>query len=446
MNILIKNGRVIDPESGTDDTLDILIAGGTIADIKPRIEGHSGPVIDASRLVVVPGLIDMHVHLREPGFKEKETIATGSRAAAKGGFATVCCMPNTNPVNDCRAVTEEILAESRRSAVVNVFPIAAVSKGSRGEELVDFADLAAAGALAFSDDGHSVANSRLMRRALEAAKPLDRLVIDHCEDKALSKDGVMHEGAYSALYGLKGIPAAAEDIIVARDLILARDMRARLHIAHLSTKGAARALRAARDQGISVSAEVTPHHLTLTDAALEHQDPNLKMNPPLRGRDDVEALLEAVRDGVIDVIASDHAPHTEKEKGRDFGRAPFGIVGLETAVALVLDRLVNKNVISLLRFADMMSHTPAKLLGLANKGRIAVGADADLTILNQAKDITIDRDAFASKGRNTPFQGWKLKGQAVMTIVGGRVVYPFNFVFPTGPGETPERPRNPARP
>jgi dihydroorotase len=425
VNTLIKNGRVIDPTSGTDETLDILVIGGRIAEIKPRIDGRSEPVIDASRLVVVPGLIDMHVHLREPGYAAKETIATGSRAAARGGFTTICCMPNTNPVNDNRRVTEQILAEARRNAVVHVLPIAAVSKGSRGADLVDMADLAAAGAVAFSDDGSSVATSRLMRRALEAAKPLGRLVIDHCEDKALSRDGVMNEGRFSASFGLKGIPASAEEIIVARDLILARELQAPVHIAHLSTKGSAEALRTAKAQGTPASAEVTPHHLVLTDAALESRDPNLKMNPPLRSQDDVEALLQAVGSGVIDVIASDHAPHTDKDKGRDITRAPFGIIGLETAVSLVLDRLVHRNVISLPRFAELMSVNPARLLGLQGKGRIAVGADADLTLLNVSKEVTIDSRDFASKSRNTPFHGWKLRGQAVMTIVGGRVVYPF---------------------
>jgi dihydroorotase len=424
--ILIRNGRVIDPASGTDETLDILLAEGRIAAVKTSVEATADKVIDASRLVVIPGLIDMHVHLREPGAENKETIASGSRAAARGGFTTVCGMPNTRPVNDNRKVTARILEEAARSAVVNILPIAAVTTGSKGEELTDMAALAQAGAAAFSDDGSPVASSRLMTLALEKAQSLGRLVIDHCEDKALSRDGVMHAGKASARLGLKGIPAAAEDIMVARDIILARDLAAPVHIAHLSTKGAALAVEAAKARGIRVSAEATPHHLLLSDESVVPGDADFKMNPPLRSREDVDALLAALRSGAIDVIATDHAPHTESEKGRGFEKAPFGIVGLETAVSLVLDRLVHKGVISLPRFVALMSLNPARLLGLGAKGRIAEGADADLTLLNLAKDVVVDKNAFESKSRNTPFHGWKLKGQAVMTIVGGRIVYPFD--------------------
>ena len=435
MDILIKNGRVIDPASATDDTLDILISGGRIADIGPRIADFQGPVIDASRLVVVPGLVDMHVHLREPGFADKETIAAGTRAAARGGFTSVACMPNTSPVNDGPRVMEAMLGEIRRSAVVNVFPVAAVSRGSRGEELTDMAALRAAGAVAFSDDGNPVANSRLMRRALESAGTLGVPVIDHCEDRSLTRDGVMHEGRVSAALGLKGLPAAAEDIVVARDLILGRDTGSPVHIAHLSTRGSAFILGVAKERGVRATAEVTPHHLVLTDESLEKLDTNFKMNPPLRSRADVEGLVEAVRSGVIDAIASDHAPQTEKDKSRDLAKAPFGVVGLETTVPLVLDRLVHKNVISLLRFAELMSANPARILGLDGKGRIAAGADADLTLLNVSRDLTVDKAAFLSKGRNTPFDGWKLKGQAVMTIVGGRVVFPFDWTPPSATGK-----------
>ena len=427
MELLIRNGRVVDSATRTDETLDILIRDGKIAGVSPRIEVRAREVIDAARLVVVPGLIDMHVHLREPGYEAKETIATGSRAAAKGGFTTICAMPNTDPVNDNLRVTGQILAEAARTSPVNVLPIAAISKGSRGEELVDMAGLSEAGAVAFSDDGRPVAGSRFMKLALEAAKALGALVIDHCEDRDLSGAGVMHEGEHSRRLGLRGIPASAEEIMVARDLILARELATRVHIAHLSTAGSLLALRTAKDQGIPATAEVTPHHLLLTDAALEGRDPDFKMNPPLRSREHVEALVAAVRSGLIDVIATDHAPHTAEEKGRGLEKAPFGIVGLETAVPLLLDRLVHKKVISLGRFVELLSANPARLLGLRNKGRIAVGADADLTILNLAKLGTIDKNAFESKGRNTPFDGWKLKGRAVMTIVGGKVVYPFDY-------------------
>ncbi len=425
MSLLIKNGRVIDPSSGTDDTLDILIDGGRIVDLKAKIEGEGKTVIDASRLVVAPGFIDLHAHLREPGQEEKEDIRTASLAAAKGGFTSICAMPNTNPVNDNRSVTEYILFEAKKRAVVNIFPIAAITRGLAGLEITDMADLADAGAVAFSDDGRGVQDSQVMRRALEYANFLKLPVIDHCEDRNLSQDGLMHEGRAAYLFGLKGIPASAEDVMVARDIILAEASSARLHIAHLSTGGAARLVREAKKRKINVTAEVTPHHLTLTDTALERYDTSFKVNPPLRSREDVRALLEAVADGVIDVFATDHAPHSPEEKDVEFDRAPFGIDGLETAVSLLLDRIVNKKVISLTRFVEMLSWRPAQILGLKNKGRIAVGADADLTVLNLNKEIIVDVRSFASKSRNNPFHGWKLKGAPIMTIVGGRTVFPF---------------------
>jgi dihydroorotase len=425
VSLLIKNGRVIDPSSGTDDTLDILIDGGRIVDLKAKIEGEGKTVIDASRLVVAPGFIDLHAHLREPGQEQKEDIRTASEAAAKGGFTTVCAMPNTNPVNDNRSVTEYILFEARKRAVVNILPIAAITRGLAGEELTDMADLAEAGAVAFSDDGRGVQNSQVMRRALEYSNLLKLPVIDHCEDWNLSQNGLMHEGPAAYLFGLKGIPASAEDVMVARDIILAEASGARLHIAHLSTSGAARLVRDAKKRKINVTAEVTPHHLILTDTALENYDTSFKVNPPLRSREDVRALLEAIADGIIDVFATDHAPHTPEEKDVEFDRAPFGIDGLETAVSLLLDRIVNKKVISLARFVEMMSSRPAQILGLKNKGRIAVGANADLTVLNLNKEIVVDVRSFVSKSRNNPFHGWKLKGAPVMTIVGGRAVYPF---------------------
>jgi dihydroorotase len=427
MELVIRNGRVIDPESGTDDTLDILVADGRIADVRPRIEAAGRPAIDATRLVVVPGLIDMHTHLREPGYEMKETIATGARAAARGGFTSICAMPNTKPVNDDPRVTAGILETAARTAAVRVFPIAAITRGSRGTELVDFAALSGAGAVAFSDDGAPVADGRLMRRALEACLSLGALVIDHCEDKLLSGDGVMNEGDRSRRLGLPGIPASAEEVVVARDLILAGELGTRIHIAHLSTRGGARALRAAKDQGVRASAEVTPHHLLLTDAAVGGADADFKMNPPLRAREDVEALVEGLASGLIDVIATDHAPHTAEEKAAGMEKAPFGVVGLETAVPLVLDRFVHKKVITLRRFVELLAVNPARLLGMRTKGRVAPGFDADLTFLNLARESVVDKAVFESKGRNTPFEGWKLRGQAVMTMVGGRIVYPFDF-------------------
>ncbi len=423
MRLLIKNGRVIDPSSGIDETLDILIDRGKIVEIKPKIDNQEAKIIDASRLVVSPGFIDMHTHLREPGEEEKETIYTGSQAAARGGFTSIACMPNTNPVNDNRGVTEFIISEAKKRAVVNIFPIAAVTKEQKGEELIDMADLVEANAIAFSDDGFPVKTSLIMRRALEYSKLLNTLIIDHCEDRSLSEDGVMNEGYYSYLLGLRGIPDSAEEIIVARDLILAEKTGSRIHLAHLSVKGAVELLREAKKRRVKVTAEVTPHHLILDDSSLQTYDTNLKVNPPLRSKDDVKALLEAVKDGTIDVIATDHAPHTEDEKAVEFDQAPFGINGLETAVSLLLDRLVNKNVIPLSKFIEMIATKPAEILGLENKGKIRVGADADLTILNLHKEIVIDITKFKSKSRNNPFHGWKLKGAPTMTIVGGKIVY-----------------------
>jgi dihydroorotase len=425
VRLLIKNGRVVDPLSKTDETLDILIEKGQILDLKSKIEAKDASVIDASRLVVAPGFIDMHTHLREPGQEYRETIESGARAAAKGGFTSICSMPNTSPPNDCREVTEYILAQAAKKAVVNVFPIAAITKGLLGAELTDIADQAAAGAVAFSDDGKCVQNSLVMRRALEYSKFLNPLIIDHCEDHSLSEDGVMHEGPVSYELGLRGIPAAAEEIMIARDIILAASLDARIHIAHLSTKGSAHLVREAKKRKVKVTAEVTPHHLVLSDSYLENYGSEYKVNPPLRSAEDVQALLNAVRDGTIDAIATDHAPHAPEEKDVELDKAPFGIIGLETAVSLVLDRVVNKNVISLGRFVEMISLRPAQLLGLKNKGRIAVGADADLTILNLHKETIVDVDAFESKSRNCPFNRWKLRGAPVMTIVAGRIAYPF---------------------
>lgn len=423
MKLLIKNGRVIDPSTKTDETLDILIDKKKIVDIKAKINDKDARIIDASRLVVTPGFIDMHTHLREPGQENKETLQTGSLAAAHGGITTIACMPNTSPVNDSRGVTEYILSEAKKNAVVNIVPIAAVTLGLQGEELTDMADLRDAGAIAFSDDGVPVANSQIMRRALEYSQLLDAVIIDHCEDKKLSGQGVMHEGYYSLLYGVTGIPSTSEETMVARDIILAQKARSRVHLAHISTRNSAELIRNAKEKKIKVTAEVTPHHLLLTDESLKDYNPNFKMKPPLRSLEDVEALIEAVKDGTIDVFATDHAPHTPDEKAVELDYAPFGIIGLETAVPLLLDNFVNKNVISLERFVRMMSTHPAEILGLENKGKIHAGADADLTILNLHKEMTIDTSKFKSKSRNCPFDGWKCRGIPVMTIVGGKIVF-----------------------
>jgi len=423
VKLLIKNGRVVDPSSGLDKTIDVLIDKGKIAAVKPNIRASGSKIIDASRLVVAPGFIDMHVHLREPGQEEKETLSTGARAAARGGFTSIACMPNTEPVNDNRGVTEYILSEAKKKAVVNIFPVASITRRQLGEELTDMGDLSDAGAVAFSDDGFPVQNAQVMRRALEYSKILDTVIIDHCEDKNLSAEGVMHEGYHSYLFGLKGIPSSSEEIMVSRDIILAQRAGSPIHIAHLSTKGAVDLVRDAKRKKIKVTAEVTPHHLFLTDSSLENYDTSYKVNPPLRSKEDAQALIRAVKDGIIDAIATDHAPHTVDEKSVEFDKAPFGINGLETAVSLCLDKLVNAKVISLNKFIEMISLNPALILGLENKGRIQVGADADLTVLNLRQEIVVDINTFKSKGRNNPFHGWKLKGAPEMTIVGGKVVY-----------------------
>lgn len=423
MSLLIKNGRVIDPASGTDETLDILIEKGKIVAIKPKITANQAKTIDVSRMVVAPGFIDMHTHLREPGQEDKETIRTGSLAAARGGFTSIACMPNTMPFNDTRGVTEYIISVAKKRAVVNVFPVAAVTRAQEGEELTEMADLTEAGAVAFSDDGLPVKTSEIMRHALEYSKLLDTTIIDHCEDRSLTQDGVMHEGYYSYLLGLKGMPASSEEVIVARDLILAEKADARIHIAHLSVKGAVELIREAKRKKIKVTTEVTPHHLLLNDSHLDSYDTNLKVNPPLRSEDDVGSLIRAVKEGVVDVFVTDHAPYTVDEKSVEFDNAPFGINGLETAVSLLLSGLVNKNIIPIERFIEMISTTPARILGLGNKGKIQEGADADLTILNLHKEVVVDVNTFKSKSRNNPFHGWKLKGAPAMTIVGGKIVF-----------------------
>jgi len=419
---LIRNGRLIDPASGTDAVGDLLLDGGRIEAAGGRIDAPGAEVIDASGLVVAPGFIDMHVHLREPGQTHKETILTGARAAARGGFTSVCAMPNTNPANDTPDVTKYV-RNAAAAADVRVFPIAALTRGLQGAEPVDFAALRRAGAVAFSDDGRCIPEASVMRLAMETARDLDALVIDHCEDRALFGKGAINEGPVSRRLNLPGIPAAAEDVIVARDIVFAEAGYGRVHIAHLSTRGAVRMVAEARRRGLPVTAEVTPHHLLLSENDVEAGGTNFKMNPPLRAPADVAALLEAVRNGDVDVFATDHAPHAAAEKAQGLAAAPFGIVGLETAVALLLDRLVRPGIISLSRFVAMWSQRPADILKWPDKGRLAAGAAADVTMLDLDRTLTVDPNRFASLGRNTPFAGWTLRGAPVMTIVGGRTVF-----------------------
>ena len=422
MKLVVRNGRLLDPQSRLDAVADVLIEDGLIAAVGPRLSAPGAATIDAAGLIVVPGFIDMHTHLREPGQEHKETIATGARAAARGGFTSVCAMPNTRPVNDSAEVTAFILERAAQQSFVRVFPIAAVSRGLEGRDATDMAALAAAGAIAFSDDGRCIRNSALLRRALETARSIGRLVIDHCEDHALTEGAVMNEGPASRALNLRGWPAAAEDIIIARDILLAEALDARVHIAHLSTAGGVRLVREAKRRGVRVTAEATPHHLLLTDEALASRDPRFKVNPPLRGAEDVRALVEAVRDGTVDVLATDHAPHAAEEKAAGLEKAPFGVVGLETAVSVLLDRLVRPGLLPLERFVDMWSAKPSEILGLSALGRIAPGAAGDLTLLDLECDVIVRSGEFESKGRNTPFDGWTLRGAPVRTIVGGRPV------------------------
>jgi len=433
--LLIRGGRVIDPATGTDALLDLLVVDGRIAERRPSGQGRGGAVakgavpagtkvLDASGHWVCPGFVDMHVHLREPGHEHKESIETGTQAAAAGGFTSIACMPNTEPWNDGLSVTEYIVAEARRRGVVNVFPIGCVSKGGRGEELAEIGDMARSGAVAVSDDGRPVCNSYLLRRAMEYTKIFDIPLIDHCEDRNLSAGGAMHEGYVSTLLGLQGIPSAAEDVAVATDLAVAGLTQGRLHVAHLSTRGSLEKVRQAKHEGLRVTCEVTPHHLVLTDQAVADSafDPNTKMNPPLRGEEDRQALIEGLRDGAIDAIASDHAPHHTDEKLQEFDEAPFGIIGLETSVPLIMDRFVRQGVISPARFVELMSVNPARILGL-RKGGLAVGADADVTVIDPELERAVDVARFRSKSRNCPFHGWTLRGWPVATVVAGRPVH-----------------------
>jgi dihydroorotase len=413
---------VVDPANGLDAERDLLIEDGRIASVDSNLDAGDAEILDAKGQIVVPGLIDMHVHLREPGFEHKEDIESGTAAAAAGGFTAVACMANTNPVNDSAAVTEYILRRASEVGKVNVYPIAAITKGSAGQELAEIGELVEAGAVAVSDDGHPVDDPRLMRRALEYATHFDIPVIEHSETPALHPGGQMHEGYWSTVLGLRGIPGASEVIAVHRDIALAEETGSKLHVAHLSTRGAMEAVRTAKSKGVRVTCEVTPHHLLLTDEAVREYDPNTKMAPPLRAEEDRQALLEGLADGTVDAVATDHAPHHPDDKTVEFDQAAFGVVGLETVVSLCLDRLVDKKIISLTRLIELLSVNPARLLRL-QRGTLSVGSDADITLLNLERSLTVDPKTFQSKGKNTPFTGWELRGRAVATVVGGQVVW-----------------------
>jgi len=423
--ILIKNGHIVDPSQGIDEVGDILIEDGKITEVRSQKtearhkEKKSLRTIDAAGLYIFPGLVDMHTHLREPGFEYKETIKTGTVAAVKGGITSVCCMPNTNPVNDNKTVTEFILRKTYAEGSCYVYPIGAVTKGQKGEELAEMAMMHEAGCVAFSDDGRPVMSTLIMRRAMEYSKALNVPIISHCEDISLSDGGVMNEGRLSAQMGLRGIPYVSEDAMVARDIILSELTGGRLHIAHVSTEGSVRLIRQAKERGVKVTAETCPHYFTITEDAVKGYNTNAKVNPPLRTQRDVDAIKEGLRDGSIDVIATDHAPHHKDEKLQEFDKAPFGISGFETALSLCL-RLVHEGVLSMPQLVEKTTCVPAKILGI-NAGILKKGSLADITIVDINKEFKVESENFLSKGKNTPFDGWTLKGMPVITICKGQI-------------------------
>ena len=425
--LLIKNGRVIDPASGLDGPRDVLIEDGRIAAVEPEIDApaevfDAAEIFDAAGCVVSPGFLDIHVHLREPGIEHAETIETGARAAAAGGFTSICCMPNTIPVNDSPTVTSFIVERARRYAPVNVFPIGAITQESKGERLAEIGAMKSAGIVAISDDGRPVMNSRVMRRAMEYAASFGLTVIDHCEDLDLSMGGDIHEGALSVRLGLRGIPGCSEDVMVARDIILAETTGARTHIAHISTRSSIEMVRHARRLGIPVTCEVTPHHFALTDADIDGYNSNYKMKPPLRGHHDAEAAIEGIVSGAIDAIATDHAPHTGNMKMQEFERCPFGVTGLETAIGLALEKLVHTGKIPLPRMVELFTTGPARVLGL-DRGTLAIGAPGDVTIFDLDREWTFDVNETHSKSKNSPFHKHAFRGGPVAAIVGGKTVW-----------------------
>ncbi len=417
--LLVRGGRIVDPSRGVDAVGDLVIEDGRIA-ARPKGHASADEVLDATGLVVAPGLVDMHVHFREPGREEEETIASGARAAVHGGFTTVACMPNTEPAVDNEASAEFVFLQAERAGAAHVRPIGAVTKGRKGEELAEIGQLARGGAVAFSDDGAPIMNAEVMRRGLEYAGMFGKAVISHCEDAHLSAGCVMHEGLVSTVLGLPGIPAAAEEVMVARDILLAELTGGRLHVAHVSTAGSVELIRRGKARGVNVTAEVTPHHLTLTDETVRSFDPVFKMNPPLRTAADVAACREGLRDGALDAIASDHAPHAAEGKSLEFPAAPFGVIGLESTVPVVLTELLRGGVLPLPDLIARMTAAPARILGL-RKGTLAEGADADVTLLDLEREWTLDASKFQSRSRNCPFHGKKVRGRVVATIVSGKV-------------------------
>jgi len=422
-SLILKNGRVIDPASRRDGIADVLIEDGVVRAVGSGLSAPAGSKsFDASGLIVAPGFIDMHVHLRQPGFEHAETIETGARAAAAGGFTSVCPMPNTSPVNDNATVTSYIVETARRHAVVNVWPIGAITKGSNGEELAEIGSMKQAGAIAISDDGRPVMNAQVMRRAMEFARSFGMPVINHCEDLHLSGGGDMHEGLESVRLGLRGIPGASEEVMVARDILLAELTGARYHVAHISSRHSVEMVAFAKARGLPVTSEATPHHLALADADMHPYDSNYKMKPPLRSMRDVCAVVEGVVNGAVDAIATDHAPHPGSEKMQEFEKCPFGILGLETALGITLERLVHPGKIGLPKLVELFTTGPAKILGL-NRGTLSVGVPADVTVFSAERAWTYDLNKSFSKSRNSPYGGHAFRGGPVATIVAGEIVW-----------------------
>lgn len=423
MKLLIQNGHVLDPLTGLDEISDVLVEGTKIVKVAKEIGEAADQTIDASGCYVMPGLIDLHVHLRDPGLTHKETLETGGRAAARGGVTTVCAMPNTKPITDTKEMVEELHQRAAKESLIHVIQLGAVTKGEKGEELADIEGMAKAGCHAISEDGKSVMNAALYRKGMKLAKECNISVFAHCEDINMVEGGVMNAGARAEALGVKGITNSVEDVIVARDILLAKETGVRLHLCHCSTADSVKMIEAAKKAGLPVTGEVCPHHFILSDEDIKENDGQYKMNPPLRSKVDVEALREGLRSGVMDVISTDHAPHAEEEKNLPMEQASFGIVGLETSASLTYTELVEKGVLTPMQMAEKMSYNPARILGLEDKGSVSEGKTADLVVFDPSAEYRIDKNTFLSKGKNTPFDGYPVKGEVRYTIVDGRIVY-----------------------
>lgn len=423
MRLLIQNGHVLDPLTGLDDISDVLVDGTKIVKVAKEIQDAADETIDASGCYVMPGLIDLHVHLRDPGLTHKETLETGGRAAARGGVTTVCAMPNTKPITDTKEMVEELHKRAAEESPIHVIQLGAVTKGEKGEELADIEGMAKAGCHAISEDGKSVMNAALYRKGMKLAKECGISVFAHCEDINMVEGGVMNAGAKAEALGVKGITNSVEDVIVARDILLAKETEVRLHLCHCSTADSVKMIDAAKKAGLLVTGEVCPHHFILSDEDIKENDGQFKMNPPLRSKEDVEALREGLKNGIMDVISTDHAPHAEEEKNLPMEKASFGIVGLETSACLTYTELVEKGVLTPMQMAEKMSYNPARILGLSDKGSVSEGMTADLMVFDPAAEYRIDKNTFLSKGKNTPFDGYPVKGEVRYTIVDGRIVY-----------------------